>query len=383
MKCRGFFLLGLLLWTSVSLRSGQTLRILTINVWSGLDYKGIVRFGAYETTATRAARFQSLLSQIRDLAPDLIFLQEVNPGGRMASRLARNLAYTEIHQYCIAGIKIGPLGIPVNCREGNAILARRDLDLQKEADWKLSGSFGLFGGAVSIQVDQAIFAILGTINVGVRRIHLVNTHLVAVPPPDTGLERSWETLLDTGAIVPEEHRRGLARWRSDLRRQESELTRLAEKINRLPSDAAVIVAGDFNAPPESGGIARFRAATGLFDTFASPKEGRRFSWDPSDNANIRFSTSGIDAGQKRLRGYDRLCSVYDSVSRRIDYVFLNRRFHPGDVVSGRIVLDERRYGVQASDHYGVLADVRLDLMSGDGSPGEKQSIQPAKPRMKP
>ena len=383
MKNKEFILAELILCSTVFLHAGETLRVLTVNVWSGLDYKGTARFGTYEAPAARAARFQSLLSQIQDLAPDLVFLQEANPCGRMASRLARRLGYTEIHQYCITGIKLGPLGIPVNCRQGNAILARRELGLAKEADWKLSGSFGLFGGAVSLQVDQAIFALLGRISVGGRQIHLVNTHLVAVPPPDDDLEKSWRNLLDLGEITPEEHRRALDRWRSAIQRQESELTRLVRKIQTLPADAAVIVAGDFNAPPESGGIARFRAETGLFDTFASGGNERRFSWDPADNANIRFSTSGRDAARRPLRGYDRLCSLYDSVARRIDYIFLNRRFHPDDVVSGRIALDERRHGVQASDHYGVLADVRLEPKPEELDPRRKQSIPPARPRIDP
>lgn len=119
----------------------RSLRVLTINAWSGLDYRGTLRFGALETAAHREARYRSLLAQIRALAPDVIFLQEANPAVGFSTRLAHDLGYASTHQVCIGGIKFGPLGIPANCKEGNAILARRELRLQKMADWKLSGSF--------------------------------------------------------------------------------------------------------------------------------------------------------------------------------------------------------------------------------------------------
>jgi endonuclease/exonuclease/phosphatase family metal-dependent hydrolase len=383
MKKQGFILAGWILFSALVFGAGETLRVLTVNMWSGLDYQGTARFGTYEAPADRAARFQSLLSQVRDLAPDLVFLQEVNPCGRMASRLARRLGYTEIHQYCIAGIKLGPLGVPVNCREGNAILARPRLRLAKEADWKLSGTFGLFGGALNLQVDQAIFALLGSISVNGRRIYLVNTHLVAAPPPDAELERSWKNLLETGAIAAEEHRHGLKQWRSSFQRQETELARLAKKIKTLPVDAPLIVAGDFNAPPASENIVRFRAETGLLDTFVPVENDLLYSWDPVGNANIRFSTSGLNAAQKPERGYGRLCSLYDTVPRRIDYIFLNRQFPGGNAVSGRIVLAEQSHGAQASDHYAALADIRLPAAGVGPENPAKRSIPLAKPRLDP
>ncbi len=175
--------------------SRPMLRLLTINVWSGLDYKGSLRFGAYEPRQARQARYRSLLAQVRELDPDVIFMQEVNPAAGFSARLARDLGFSRCHQVCIGGIKFGPVGIPANCKEGNAILARKSLRLQKVEDWKLSGSFGLFGDALTIHFNQAIFALLARIYVDDRPIHLVNVHLVAVPPgADPALEASWQAL---------------------------------------------------------------------------------------------------------------------------------------------------------------------------------------------
>ena len=74
---RSVLLAGVLLGAALHLSAGQaqpafsrpTLRLLTINVWSGLDYKGSLRFGAYEPRWKRQARYRSLLGQIRELGP--------------------------------------------------------------------------------------------------------------------------------------------------------------------------------------------------------------------------------------------------------------------------------------------------------------------------
>ena len=73
-----------------ALRMGQqagpvTLRILTINVWSGVDYRGTLRFGEYESRARRELRFRSLVQQIEELSPDVIFVQEANTVARYAA----------------------------------------------------------------------------------------------------------------------------------------------------------------------------------------------------------------------------------------------------------------------------------------------------------
>jgi len=43
-----------------------------MNVWFGLDCRGIVKFGKYEPDNIRAARFQNLTKGLKDLQPDVI-----------------------------------------------------------------------------------------------------------------------------------------------------------------------------------------------------------------------------------------------------------------------------------------------------------------------
>lgn len=137
-----------------SIKKTSSLRILTLNVWSGLDYEGTFRMGEYEKKGERDKRFQLLVKEIKKIDPDVIFLQEANPVQSYSARLARALQFDKIYQVTLGGIKLGPLGIPSNLKEGNAILARSELQLKTHDVWKLSGSFGLFGDIFTCHFDE-------------------------------------------------------------------------------------------------------------------------------------------------------------------------------------------------------------------------------------
>jgi hypothetical protein len=74
--------------------------------------------------------------------------------------LARELGFEKIHQVCEAGIKLGPVRLPVNLKKGNAILTRPGLRLKKYENWKLSGVFGIFGDILTIHFSDATFALV-------------------------------------------------------------------------------------------------------------------------------------------------------------------------------------------------------------------------------
>ncbi len=96
-----------------SISNDRTLRIVTINVWSGLDYHGTLNFGEYESAERRDFRFQFLARQLKELKPDIIFVQEANPVGKYSSALADSLDFDEVHQVCNAGLKILGFGLAV------------------------------------------------------------------------------------------------------------------------------------------------------------------------------------------------------------------------------------------------------------------------------
>jgi hypothetical protein len=59
-------------------QSPETIRMVTINVWSGLDYRGYFKMGEYEDAAIRKQRHEVLIEQLRELAPDVVALNEAN-----------------------------------------------------------------------------------------------------------------------------------------------------------------------------------------------------------------------------------------------------------------------------------------------------------------
>ena len=54
-----------------TLQGKTLLKVLDINVWSGLDYTGTLTMGAYESAAVRERRYQALVRQIKALQADI------------------------------------------------------------------------------------------------------------------------------------------------------------------------------------------------------------------------------------------------------------------------------------------------------------------------
>jgi endonuclease/exonuclease/phosphatase family metal-dependent hydrolase len=343
---------------------GARLRVLTFNAWTGLDYVGSFRMGEHERAERREARFAALVAQARALDPDVIFLQEANPVGEQARRLASALGMTEIHQVVNGGIKLGPFGLPTNLKEGNAILARPALRLAGREDWKLSGPPGLYGDAVTFHLGEAIFALAGRITVGTAAVWLVDVHLVDALPDEPALRRLRE-LPEGRALAGGELERALAQAGERNTRWDGELAALVRHLATLPAGAPVILGGDFNVDAGAPRMRRFVAEAGMIDAqeIAWRRSGAGGppprTWDPARNDNIAFSTRPHTASGAPLTGYGLLDALASTLPERIDYVLLAAPFREEDVLSAGLALEEKRGGVYASDHFGVAADIDL------------------------
>jgi hypothetical protein len=334
----------------------KTVRILTVNIWSGVDYKGVWKFGEYEPEERRESRFLSLLHQIKQLEPDIIFIQEENFLNRYVRRLADSLSFDVIHQIVNAGIKFGNLGLPTNFKEGIAILADPSLHLQKVDAWKLSGSPGIHSTGVTIHFDEAVFALVGQITINNTPVYLVGVHLHAAPPDDPGIKENLDQFLRNGSITQKEFEAALKTWEKGRKRRDREVNRLLQNIKRLPHAPPVIAAGDFNADPVSPEMKHFMSDGSFIDTYEYGSKNRSYTWDPERNTNIDYSTElpdQSDSVNERLL----LFSAGDEIARRIDYIFLNDRFLPEHVLHSAVVIDSMIHGVYASDHYGVIAEI--------------------------
>ncbi len=271
-----FFAFACLL-ISQPLISGQKpalsrLRLLTINAWSGLDYQGFFKFGEYESAERREARFAALVQQVKALDPDVVFVQEANFAGRYAHHLAAALGLTEIHQVLNGGIKLGPIGLPVNFKEGMAILARPELRLRRHDVWKLSGPFGLYGDAVSFHFGEAVFSLVGKVLINETPLYLVNVHLAAGPPDEEDLFRRFRERPEGRVMSAQQFEQAIIATKERNQQRQKEVQRLLKDLKSLPDGAPVIVAGDFNAEMRAPEMQTFTASAGVLDTLTTARE---------------------------------------------------------------------------------------------------------------
>lgn len=323
----------------------DSLRVVTINVWSGLDYNGTASMGEYESVATRERRFQALLWQLRALQPDVIMLQEANPVSDYAARLADSLGFDELHQMCHAGMKIAGLGIPTNLDEGIAILALPSLSLRFERAVKIGGVFGIHGSALSLHFDDAAVALEASIAWGGRRIHCINVHLLSVPSMH---------FLEQIKADPENAAR--LQERGELKQDQFDC--LVDMIRQLPGKTPYILGGDFNCSPDDSNLQECVRSLNL--QTPSDFSSGHITWDARNNPNIAFTTAEVDARGERRTGYDSLVARSDAVAQRLDYVFFSPTMPFARGSTEQVVCAEPVNGILASDHYGVAVTIPPD-----------------------
>ncbi len=332
------------------------LRVVDINVWAGLDYEGNLWMGEYESAREREDRYRSLVAQIRALRPDVIGVHEANKLPHYATRLAQDLGYDQIHHVGVGGVRAGPVGLPWNLREGDAILARKELRLTWAGRRQLSG--GPVGKFFTFHFSDATQVLAGRIFWKGRTVFLFTTH--------------WHSsLLDTPQYRQEfERRRSQSAWPAEQvveveremkegsawRRREA--ARTLAFIREVSAGQPFVLFGDFNATEDTQEIALLREG-GLIDTFrAARPQAAGFTWQPLENTNhLKYYNKPLPAGAT-LRAT--LEAWHESLPKRIDYIFAGGG-SPGAwrPAAARVVLDQPSEGRHTSDHYGILADLEL------------------------
>ncbi len=321
----------------------ESLRIVTINVWAGLDYKGSLKMGEYQDRQTRDRRTQILIDQLKELEPDVIAVNEANKLPRYARRLARALGYDRIHHVGLGGLRAGPLGLPVNLREGDVILARNSLQLKSAGRRQLSG--GPVGNFFTCHFTDATQVIGGRVTVSGRELYVFNTHWHASPFPTPDYFRRLAERRDAGLIDAERHDELTAEAVEGQKWRLGEARETLRFIDGIAGGAAVILMGDFNARSDSEEIALIGAA-GFRDAFAEAGDPPGYSWDGTVNGNIQL--------QKRVYPED---FWLEPKRQRIDYIFFRG---PGlQVQASEVVLNRQVQGLYPSDHFGVMADFQV------------------------
>jgi endonuclease/exonuclease/phosphatase family metal-dependent hydrolase len=332
----------------------DTLRVVDINVWSGLDYQGTVTMGEYERPEMREKRYRALVAQLKGLDPDVIGVHEANQLPGYIQRLAGDLGYDAVFHVGIGGLRAGPVGLPWNLREGDAILAKKDLGLTWVGRRQLSG--GYVGAFFTCHFEDATQVVAARITVGKMPVFLFATHWHA-SVLDTPLMRARAEAL---SAAPEDLASVMADVEKGKQWRMAEARKTLAFIQAAAGGAPVILMGDFNATDETDEI-RALLDHGLVDTFrrANP-DAAGATWGGKTNRNIAHHY--LAPGMPAPAGiYETLNRAQEGTPKRIDYIFAgpsNLLEKKGIVVtSSRVALDEIVDGVHASDHFGVLSEI--------------------------
>lgn len=347
-------LLAIILFLLTVPAAAEDLTVVTINVWSGLDYEGTLKMGEYESPDVRQQRYRILLGELTRLDPDVVAINEANPLPRYARRLARDLKMDFVCSVGMGGLRIGPVGIPTNFREGDAILARKGLGLRSLGKKRLSGG-GIITNFVTLHASESNQVIGATIVIDGKTVYLFNTHTHASPPLDPALYARLDDLFREGKLTEE----GLARakdsivegqkWRAD------EITGLLSFVTeKTPAGSPVVLMGDFNAEADTPEMKPIFDG-GFIDTFrVKNPDDPGYTWNPFDNLNGAFyeRPRGKQSPEKTAGNLD------DLIKKRIDFIFAGG-IGADDVLESRVVLDRAEQGQHPSDHFGLMSVIRI------------------------
>ena len=323
------------------------IRILTINVWTGLTYKGFLRIGEYPNDPNK--RYELLVREIRSLDPDIIAIQEANPLPYYAKRIATDLGYQVVYRAALGGIRLGPIGFPTNLREGGAILVKKPWTLGNPRHKRLGGR-GVVTNWFSFHLGEITQVLLIRAIINGKPLHIYAVHLHGGLFQGTAFDKALEQIsreLPRGAVEQAKQHA-----KEDTERRRLEIANLIAFVKQtLPPDMPAVILGDFNTTVESGDLAPLLVEQKWVDSYQFKNPGMEgMTWDPFSNPNFRE--------EKELsKPYDRLHAYHDRYPCRIDFILLNPNFPSDWILDSRVVMKPVD-GLSSSDHYGVLTTLK-------------------------
>ena len=404
------------------------LRVLQLNVWSGSDYAGELSartgfsFGFRDTAAYRERRYAALLREVRRVDPDVMCINESMPCFAFAHRLARDTGMDCVASLGIAGLQFGWLRFPF-ISEGDAVLAKRALDLQYVGRHRLSG--GVCSSSISFNTGDATQVLGCRIRVptkdagGTREVTICATHwqstVVDDAPTRAHLKRiTVRSIAQPPRTQSERERQGQAAIARGSLQRVQEALGTARFVTRMAGNTPTILAGDLNtvvgtpemrimdahcfySADEDLNEAAAAAAAALQETGAS--EGRTatrastggYTWDP---ANPNVAMQNEKKAERRRKsgsvGQSVEAALYDAFEARpskIDHVLMReaggkdgRGKKLGGDAGDRALTAERASivmrgggrgaekgrggksggdGVVPSDHYGIVVEFKV------------------------
>ena len=337
------------------------LSVMTFNVWHGLRSGESRKRFPGEDPERFEKRFAWQIEEMKRLAPDVMLFQEVNPNQPLSRRYAEALGYDEIHKVTSCGLHLGGLyKIPKNVNEGIAILAKPELGLRRVGKKRLSGD-ALCSATWGFQTKESRYALFGEITVDGQRVLLATTHLASPSFTPEDFDENLDTMVQAGDLTSEQRDEILTAKEKKLDRNTRESERLLQEIDRMRARIAVpgtelpvILGGDFNAEPDRPGIVEIKQAG-----FAEVATGPAFlTWDPVTNIE------NYSIGTRRhysLPTFDKpeieaMLDQRHDTPRQIDHIFVTEGV---EVLSAEMVMNQPKDGIYPSDHFAILASLRL------------------------
>ena len=366
-KKTAFLLTGFLLILIAGATDARTvqaktlLKVLDINVWSGMDYVGTLTMGEYESAAVRKKRYRALVHQIRELDPDVIGVHEANKLPAYAVELAVDTGCEAFYHVGVGGVRMGPVGLPWNLREGDAVLVKKKLNPEFVGRRQLSG--GYVGKWLTFHFADATQVIGIKIMVNAKPLYVYATHWHASLTDAPAIIAKAESLVKNNPARLEEYKALQAEIKAGAMWRLSEAQKTWSFIRETAGNNPFILMGDFNAESRSLEI-KSLLEHGMVDTFAflhgsSPGH----TWDPATNLNQQthyFNSVPTDNADLMAA----IQALDKTLPGRIDYIFTGPRsaVDAGQVtvISSRVVMQQIIDGVHASDHYGIYTEFLIN-----------------------
>jgi len=333
------------------------LTVVTYNLWHGLNPTSAWRFQEYENESEREKRLKGFLRMARELDPDIILLQEVNPAPGQTRRIASELGYDAVYQIDNAGLKVFFLGVPTNLRSGLAILAKKGLGLEKLGARKLSGSVGGCNRAFSFQFNEFRYALAAGVRVNGTELLLLNTHLHHGVETNAELIAALDQLVIQGKITRKKAEEVREITEQASVRRKKELERALELARGLGFDRhPTILAGDFNATPAAPELVWLKQDVGFASvTRDDDPDQLLMTWDTKRNPNTQFIANFKPPTEFASFIMEHMRPVVLQQSRRLDYIFFRPAGSVLEVAEAGIFGDEPHEGRMCSDHFGIYA----------------------------
>ena len=173
-------------------KHSDPITFVSINVWFGMDGRGVYKIGDYENQVRKNSRFKALIAGLTKISPDVVAIQEANKLPLYAAKISRDLNYNAVWKIQNSGVKIMGFGIPLNFTAGNVILAKKDHHLKYISSHRLSGK-GIQFNCFSAHLKEIRNAMAAVVEICGQAILLFNTqtHFSLI------LEDKWEKAVDS------------------------------------------------------------------------------------------------------------------------------------------------------------------------------------------